>query len=492
MTTHWKWTAAATAVVAGAVVLRTITLPTKPLSFDETYSIFIASHSIERLLALTAANEAHPPLYYLLLHWWIGLFGDGALAVRALSVPISASIVAVTWSFGRRLVGPAPALFAAGLAAVAPSQVAVGQEARMYGLLALAALASWWALWAAVAGGGRRAWVIYVLVVAAMLYTHYYGFFVMASHAGYLLWRRAPVAIWRAWVYAGLGALAMFLPWLPALPVQLATGRAWPSFRPPLNPGLYVDTLASMTIGQFFFDAIGGGSLPRVLAWPLLAAVAPLALAGYRALPRDGDARALVVGSALFPVTLSYAVSHMVHVFAPRYLAFALPGLALLVGTGLVAIGSPGLRSARIVAVLGLVVLIAPNVASLVRYYQIPRPDVFDWRRVSYTLAARAHPDDVIIFLPGFPRIAVNYYFRGPQPRLALTPSGADVVGTGGMRMPGVIDLVSRHPRIWIVTVLPVPRSVEVLIDGLRERSYAVTRLDAIYYTRLILLERPR
>lgn len=362
----------------------------------------------------------------------------------------------------------------------------------MYGLLALLALASWWALWAAVNSSRRLPWVTYAFVVAALLYTHYYGFFVAVSHAGYLLWRRAPVAIWRRWVYAGFGVLALFSPWLPALPVQLATGRAWPAFRPPLSPALFLDTLTSMTVGQVFFDAIGGGIVPRAVTWPLAIAVAPIAIAGYRSLPSGGEARPLLAGSALFPLTLSFAISYVVHVFAPRYLGFALPGLALLLSVGIVAISSSRAPWTRAVIVLGLAVLLTPNAASLIRYYRTPLPDVFDWRRVSQTLAASAHADDAIVFLPGFPRIAVNYYFRGPQPRLALTPSGADVIGAGGMRMPGVVESISKHPRVWIVTVLPVPRSVEVLIGTLGQKSYTVTRLDAINYTRLILLERVR
>jgi len=443
-----------------------------------------------RAIALTAANEAHPPLYYLLLGGWIRLFGEGEGAVRALSVLISAAVVLVTCLFGRRLVGPAAALLGAGLVALAPSQVSVAQEARMYGLLTLAALGSLWALWAAVTEGRRRAWVLYSILVAVTIYAHYYGVFVVASHAGYLVWRRTPLPAWRSWVYSMLGALVLLLPWLPVVPGQLATGRPWPSYRPPLTPSLYLDALTSMTGGQIFHDAIGGGSLPRTIAWPVTALAASAAVIGYRALGKSREARMLLVSSVLFALTISYAVSYAAHVFAPRYLVFAMPGLALLIGAGIVTLTQTSRPGSRIAAVAAVAVLLIANVGSLVQYYRQPRPDVSDWRRVALTMGGQARPDDAIIFLPGFSRIPVNYYLRGPQPRLALTPSGQDVMGDKGLRMPGVVDRVSRHPRVWIVTVLPVPRSVETLIDALGQRAYAVRRVDAINYVRVILLER--
>lgn len=485
------WAAAVLAAVGAALILRLVALTDKALTFDETFSIFIGSQPVARAIALTAVNEPHPPLYYLLLGGWIRLFGEGEAAVRVPSVLIGGAVVLVTCLLGRRLVGPAAALLGAAFVALAPSQVSVGQEARMYALLTLAALGSWWALYAAVTEGRRRSWVLYAVLVAVTIYAHYYGVFVVVSHAGYLIWRRTPLPVWRLWVYALLGALVLLWPWLPVVPGQLASGRPWPSYRPQLTPGLYLDAVASMTAGQIFHDAVGGGTLPRMIAWPVAALAVAAAVVGYRALSAAREERTLLVSSVVFPLTISYAVSHAAHVFAPRYLVFAMPGLALLIGTGVLTLARASRLTGRLAAVVAIALLLIPNVGSLVQYYREPRPDVFDWRRVALTVGAQARPDDAFVFLPGFSRIPVNYYFRGPQPRLALTPAGPDVIGDRGIRMPGVVDRVSRHPRVWIVTVLPVPLSVETLINALRKRSYAVAKLDAINYARVILLERP-
>lgn len=492
----WWPTAAAVIVTAAAVGLRLFALTGKALWFDETYSVFVGSLPVERLLVVTAINDAHPPLYYLLLNVWMAFLGDGEFAVRALSVLIGAAAVPVVWWCGRGLVGAPAALVAAVLVALAPAQVAAGQEARMYGLLTLTALLSWWALWAA--ASGRRSWLGYILAVAAMLYSHYYGFFVVASQAVYLAAVRAPIATWKRWVAAGLGVVVLLLPWLPAVIGQAASGRAWPTFRPPLRPVLLADTLASLVVGRPIFDPLGVDPLHPAWVWILAVVVAVVVVAGARACVAAGqrDAAVLLVCASVVPLVLAFAVSFRVHVFAPRYLGFAIPALALLLGAA-VAGRAPRQRTAawtwwRQAAAAACVVALGANVVALWHFYRQPRLDVFDWRRVAQTLAADARPDDAIAFLPGFARIPVNYYFRGPQLRVALDPRPLDAESPGGPHMSALVQSLSRHRRVWIVTVPPVPPSVETLATALRRRSYAVARRETVNMARLVLLERRR
>lgn len=495
--------AAGAGVVLGALALRAYGLTERSLWFDETVSVFLAGRPAAAMLALLPANDPHPPLYYLLLRAWMALFGNGEAAVRSLSVLVSVPVALATWAFGRRLIGGAPggaaaALFAAAVAAVAPSQIAAGQEARMYGLLTLAALLSWWALQVAVTGDRRRAWAGWALATAVMLYTHYYGFFVVASQIGYLLWQRTDEGRWRHWVYASLGVVLLFLPWMPSFIEQIAGGRAWPAHRVPLSAATLPDTLAAMTVGRPILETwgprtttiqAGGGAL--LAAVGMIAALAlAVAAARSKAVPR-GVVR-LLLAASLGPPLVAFATSMALNVYAPRYLLFIVPPIALLVAAGAAALFAGPARWVRAAAVIAAALVLIPNAAGALAFHRQPRLDVFDWRLVSRTLAAQARGDDAIAFLPGFSRIPVNYYFRGSQARLALTPVGVDVVGDGGARTAHVVEALARHPRVWILTVPPVPQAVEVLIEMLGGRAYAVTRQEGINMARLILLERTR
>src|SRR5690606_36341602 len=69
------------ALVAG-VVLRFIA--SSPLWLDEALSVNIARLPLGEIPE-ALRHDGHPPLYYVLLHGWMELFGEGNRAVRAFS-----------------------------------------------------------------------------------------------------------------------------------------------------------------------------------------------------------------------------------------------------------------------------------------------------------------------------------------------------------------------------------------------------------------------
>ena len=58
-----------------AVALRLIAIDGRGLWTDEVFSFDFARLSPIAIMT-AAANDVHPPLYFLLLHFWMELFGD--------------------------------------------------------------------------------------------------------------------------------------------------------------------------------------------------------------------------------------------------------------------------------------------------------------------------------------------------------------------------------------------------------------------------------
>lgn len=76
-------------IVAAGVAFRVFLLAQpEPLWYDEAFSVVVARLEPARLVAATA-GDVHPPLYYLLLHDWLAVFGGVELPARALSFVFS-------------------------------------------------------------------------------------------------------------------------------------------------------------------------------------------------------------------------------------------------------------------------------------------------------------------------------------------------------------------------------------------------------------------
>ena len=82
-------------------------------------------------------RDGHPPLYPVLLKGWMGVFGDGDVAARSLSMVLATVTLPLAWLAGRRLAGPIAGWSAVALLALSPFAVRYASEARMYALVSL-------------------------------------------------------------------------------------------------------------------------------------------------------------------------------------------------------------------------------------------------------------------------------------------------------------------------------------------------------------------
>ena len=122
-------------LVAG--ILRFYLIGEKSIWLDESFSLWIARQDLWEGWRWLIEVDQHPPLYYSLLHFWIGLFGSLEGAVRAFSALASVLTIPVFYAGCRRLLDPATAGIAVFILAISPFHVQFAQETRMYALLTL-------------------------------------------------------------------------------------------------------------------------------------------------------------------------------------------------------------------------------------------------------------------------------------------------------------------------------------------------------------------
>lgn len=126
--------------------LRALQLNIKSMWLDETFSVWMASQSVADMLQWVVKIDQHPPLYYLLLHYWVSAFGDTPYYARLLSALFGAGTIPILYLIGKRLGGVMIGLGAAMFLAVSTLNIYVSQETRMYTLLAFNAAVAIYAL----------------------------------------------------------------------------------------------------------------------------------------------------------------------------------------------------------------------------------------------------------------------------------------------------------------------------------------------------------
>jgi hypothetical protein len=273
------------AILCFAALLRFYRLDSQSFWHDEGNSARIAERSID-LIVEGAAGDIHPPGYYLLLHGWRGLFGQSEFALRSLSVVAGILLVLFTYMIGRRLFGQLAALAAAAWSALSPLGVYYSQEARMYALLGALAAGSAYLVYLVLERTRRPAGdrpssvrvvrlVLYVLVNAAGLYTHYaFAFVVLAHNVVFALWwlvaalRSRPD--WRAagwWAGAQLAAAVLYLPWIPTALRAAGWSSVGGGYR--LGPAL-LDVARVLSVG--ITQPLSEAGLPIVVTAGLLMA----------------------------------------------------------------------------------------------------------------------------------------------------------------------------------------------------------------------------
>lgn len=317
-----------------AAVLRFYGTTASAIWCDEGSSLVLSSYSLTGIWT-HAARDVHPPLYFMLLHGWIALFGDSLISIRTLSVLPGIATVGLGMWLVRLVATPRAALLAGLLLAMLPTAVRYSQEVRMYALLGLWLVAATIALLYWVKSPTRHRYLVaYVLLMSAAFYTHYFTVFCVLAHWLYLFvlgaGRQHKPLRRPAWWIANAAIVLLFLPWLPGLVdllhhmTELKAGGDV-DWEPPVD----AHSLPAM-MWQFLIQN-EGDNLPRPLFW--LAPLLLIAGAVWMALrdTTEHKSNTLLVIYTLLPILAIYAVSFVSPLFIERYVMFAALGLPLII-----------------------------------------------------------------------------------------------------------------------------------------------------------------
>jgi mannosyltransferase len=301
---------------------------------DEAITTGIASHSLSAIPGVLR-HDGSPPLFYLLLHVWISVFGTGEAATHALSLVFGLLCIPAGMWAGWSLFGRRAGLYAAVLFAFSTFVSAYAEETRMYELMALLGILATAGFIHGFVYRRRRYLIMFAVCEALLIYTHAWGLFFGAGSAIalYPIWRasddRRRLVRDAVFTYVGVGIL--FLPWLPNFIYQAThTGAPW---APTIRFG--VPVLLSR-------DLLGGDRITVALLTATIIGLAQLLTRRYRGTRQATVLWTLIVLPAA-TLILAWLASQITPAFVARYMAPILASILLLAAWGAARSGIVGL-----------------------------------------------------------------------------------------------------------------------------------------------------
>ncbi len=206
----------ASAIVAIGFGIRVLAAQGRSLSGDEAVHFLLANLPRAGDLYKASLNNAHPPLFFFLLHFWAYL-GTSEFFLRLLPAVFGGAFLWVAYRWVLILLGRPVGLMTLVLLSFSPALVALSGQLRDYSLLLLLIAAALAAFERAMEKRSALAMVASSTLLSLATLTHYSAFFVALVLFVYGLVRlrtgHLPPDFVRAWAacQAGFGALCLFL-----------------------------------------------------------------------------------------------------------------------------------------------------------------------------------------------------------------------------------------------------------------------------------------
>jgi len=278
---------------------------------DEAWAATLAIKPVWQIVTIVS-RDTSPPLYYLLLHFWMKIFGHGEVSIRLLSFLFFCATCFFVYLLGKHLWDKKTAMIAAILAFLNPFLFQYAFEGRMYSLLLLTTTSSMYFY----LKGKKTA---YILSSIASLYTHHFSLFVIFVQFLWSLRQLKNQSLFSALKPYFLIGLA-YLPWLYPLYYQTSL----------VSSGFWLGKPTLKNIRELFSDFFLGQNDHRLRLALSLAVIFTFLFRSFKQWKEE----IFLFLWALLPILLTFFISQFKSsIFYNRYLLYCLPPLILILSS---------------------------------------------------------------------------------------------------------------------------------------------------------------
>lgn len=394
------------AFVLSNFLIKGFFLSSNSLGGDEPFSVYHAQMDIASIIKLLSEGN-NPPLYEIILHFWIQLFGISEFSVRFPSLIFSCITVVFIYKLGNKFLNKRSAIYASIIFLVSNYQIVYAHEARAYALLGMLSAMSMFYFLGVINSGLKhlqpnkegykreikRQLVLLLIINVLLIYTHYFGFFILITQFLYLLLNRKIFI--RFWKQIGLAIGILIFFYLPNLIV------IYKRFIDASSGGTWVEAPNGITS---LYSMIRRFSNAPVVAVAVLS-VFVFALVMYFIRKRSKPINfsyGLIVFWFLFIFFFMFGISYTTPIFLDRYLMPCEIGFCLLLGISLdYILQKPKIR------------YIIPGIVCLL-FIATVKPNITNKRNVEEAVLKVKElmkPNTLVIICPKYFVVNFTYYF---------------------------------------------------------------------------------
>ena len=419
---------------------------------DEANSVRIAKMSLSQLVP-EVSRDVNPPLYYILLHYWISFFGSSDFSVRFMSVIFAVLAILMIYKVGNLIFDKDVGLLSALILAFSIYHIHYSQEARMYSQAVLFTLVSMFYMIKHEREGKLIFAGVYIISTVCLIYSHVYGLFILAAQNIYMLTRffldrndLKPMIT--KWIFLQFATVIFFIPWISAFMNQII--RVHSGFWIPTLPIRKIATPLLMYSGSWglftFFVSLLCLSAGRYVFIKDSEKWEDHFRSLWRRHRTEGFADIwksyFLLAWLSVPIILPFLISrYFTPILMTRYTLVASPAFYLLTSKAIRHLAPRNIRTSC------TIVIILLSLFNVHAYYKsVNKPP---WRDVAMHLDSSVLDTDLIIFHKGFCRHSFNYYFKKQQLRQIPFPRDNSKLTDDILR--NLDELVRDYTRVWLI-----------------------------------------
>ncbi|HEX3035923.1 MAG TPA: glycosyltransferase family 39 protein [Thermodesulfobacteriota bacterium] len=448
--------------------LRIYHLGYESIWIDEGYSIIFAKLNPSQIIEVTSKDDFHTPFYYIILHYWMNLFGDSEFSIRFPSAIFGFLAILMIYKVGSLIFDKKVGLLSSLILALSIFHIHYSQDARMYSLMAFLTLVSMYFFIRLMKERSFGTSIGYILSSTLLIYTQYFGLFIVVAQNIYLatlfLFSREKLKInLRKWVLLQVTIILLFAPWIVILVKQMLRvksgfwipeptfGTLVKSFR--VYSGHYLFILFLILS---FFSAVRFKRIRGKINWKGVFKSAETY--GINKNLSDISNIYLLLVWLLTPIILPFIISKVLTpVYWDRYTIGASVAFYILIAKGISNINHKYVKS----AVIGIVVI--GSLVNVWGYHTGTNKE--QWRGIANYVDANAQPGDLVLFNADFCQYSFDYHSeRTDLVKKPLLYSEVDKENIKNLR-----PIVRDYNRVWAVLAYTSDDNKERIKETLNE-----------------------